>query len=109
MGSHLVFDSIGGGLMWLWPISTEVHAILPMGSLAGLTVVNVFLLVLPLYSIWERWKATGESPLQAFEWVSGYIPRPVTWGGVSIFGLMAVLVVGHAPHSWRAHLPPFTW
>ena len=25
MGSHLVLDSVGAGVMWLWPLSTQAH------------------------------------------------------------------------------------
>jgi hypothetical protein len=95
LGSHLVLDSIGSGVMWLWPVSTTAHSILPIESLAGLAVAHVFLLIVPLYSIWERWKATGESPLDVLLWVNGFLPKPVAWGTLTAFGLMTVLMMGH--------------
>lgn len=94
LGSHLVLDSIGSGVMWLWPVSTASYAILPIESLAGLTAANVFLFMIPLYTIWERWKAIGESPTAVIRWVNGFIPQPVAWGGVSTLGLMTVFVMG---------------
>ena len=94
MGSHLVLDSVGRGIMWLWPVSATAHSLLPIESMAGLAAANGFLLVVPLYSIWERWKATGESPVDAIRWVNGFLPRPVTWGGMSTLGFMMVLVMG---------------
>jgi len=95
LGSHLVLDSIGAGIMWLWPFSTTAHSILPIEGMAGLAAAHVFLLLVPLYGIRERWKATGESPLDAFEWATSYIPQQVTWGGMCTFGLMTVIVMGH--------------
>jgi hypothetical protein len=94
LGSHLVLDSVGSGIMWFWPVSTEAYSILPVESLVGLTTANVFLLMIPLYSVWERWKATRESPVDSIRWVNGFLPRPVTWGGVSTLGFMMVLVMG---------------
>ncbi|MCK5252468.1 MAG: metal-dependent hydrolase [Thermoplasmata archaeon] len=94
LGSHLVLDSVGSGVMWLWPVSTASYAILPIESLAGLAAVNVFLLMIPLYSVWERWKATDESPTAALTWACSFLPRPVAWGGVSTLGLMMVFVMG---------------
>jgi hypothetical protein len=95
LGSHLVLDSIGSGVMWLWPVSTTAHPILPVESMAGLAAVHVFLLVVPLYSVWERWKATGESPLDAFRWAHSFVPKHVAWGTLTSFGLLTVLVMGH--------------
>ena len=94
MGSHLVLDSVGAGIMWLWPLSTQAHAVVPVESSAGLATAHVFLLLVPLYGVWERWKATGESPLDAFRWAGALLPRPVAWGGVSSFALLTVLVMG---------------
>ena len=93
-GSHLVLDSVGAGVMWAWPVSETAHALVPVESMAGLATVHVFLLLVPLYGIWERWKATGESPLDALRWAGGLLPRPVAWGGVSTFALLTVLVMG---------------
>jgi hypothetical protein len=94
LGSHMVLDSIGTGVMWFWPFSTSSYAILPIESLAGLTAANLFLFMIPLYSVWERWKSTGEGPITVIHWVNGFLPRPVAWGGVSTLGLMTVLVMG---------------
>lgn len=94
MGSHLVLDSVGAGVMWLWPVSEASYALLPIGSAAGTAAAGVFLFLLPAYGVWERWKATGESPLDAFAWAASFAPRPVTWGGVTTFGLMTALVMG---------------
>jgi hypothetical protein len=77
MGSHLALDSLSA---------------LPIGP-AGLAAAEVFLLVTPAYWVWDRWKRTGESPLAVLEWVNGWVPRPVTWGGVSTFGAMVVFVL----------------
>jgi len=77
MGSHLALDYVSA---------------LPL-SLAGLAAAQVFLFVAPAYWVWDRWKRTGESPMAVLDWVNGWIPRPVTWGGVSTFGLMVVLVL----------------
>jgi hypothetical protein len=95
LGSHLVLDSVGAGVMWLWPVSEASYSILPIGSVAGMAVANVFLLLVPLYGVWDRWKATGESPADAFGWVAGYLPRPVAWGSLPAFGLLTVVVMGH--------------
>ena len=94
MGSHLVLDSVGSGVMWLWPLSTANIAILPIESLGGLVIANLFLLLVPVYWYYDQWKVTGESPLDAFRWIFGYLPRPVAWGSFSTFGLMTVLVMG---------------
>jgi hypothetical protein len=94
MGSHLVLDSVGSGIMWLWPVSEQAISLVPVESAAGSVAASVFLLVAPLYGLWDRWKRTGESPLDAFRWVTSFLPRPVTWGGVTTFGVMVVLVMG---------------
>jgi hypothetical protein len=94
MGSHLVLDSLGSGIMWLWPVSEEAFALLSIESAAGMAVARVFLLVAPLYGLWDRWKRTGESPLDALRWATSYLPRPVAWGGVTTFGVMVMLVMG---------------
>ena len=94
LGSHLVLDSVGAGIMWLWPVSEAAYSIIPLESTVGLVVASVFLFLVPLYGIWERWKSTGESPADAFRWVAGYLPRPVAWGSLPTFGLMTVLVMG---------------
>ena len=94
-GSHLVLDSIGSGIMWLWPVSTASISLVPIESLAGLATVNLFLLLVPSYWYYHQWKATGESPLDALRWFHDILPRPVSWGSLSTFGLMTVLVMGH--------------
>ncbi|UCC92666.1 MAG: hypothetical protein JSW25_08375 [Thermoplasmata archaeon] len=94
LGSHLVLDSIGSGVMWFWPLSTTAYALVPIESMAGHATAHVFLLVVPLYSVWERWKATGESPMDAFRWAHSFVPRPVAWGTLTSFGLLTVLVMG---------------
>jgi len=94
LGSHLVLDSIGSGVLWLWPVSEQAYSILPIESMAGLATAHVFLLMTPLYSVWERWKATGESPIAVVHWVNGFLPQPVAWSGVSALGLMTVFVMG---------------
>jgi hypothetical protein len=102
MGSHLVLDSVGSGIMWLWPVSEQAWpvseqaiSLVPVESAAGMAAASVFLLVSPLYGLWDRWKRTGESPLDAFRWATSLLPHPVTWGGVTTFGVMVVLVMGH--------------
>jgi hypothetical protein len=94
MGSHLVLDSVGSGIMWLWPVSEATVALVPVEGAAGETAASVFLLVAPLYGLWDRWKRTGESPLDALRWATSFLPRPVTWGGVTTFGVAVVLVMG---------------
>jgi hypothetical protein len=94
MGSHLALDSVGAGIMWGWPLSEQALVLVPVGSGAGLATAHMFLLLVPLYGIWDRWKATGESPLDAFRWAAELLPRPVAWGGVSTFALLTVLVMG---------------
>ncbi len=94
MGSHLVLDSVGAGVMWLWPLSEQAIALVPVEGAAGLATAHVFLLVAPLYGVWEWWEATGESPLDAFAWAASLLPRPVAWGSVSSFALLTVLVMG---------------
>jgi hypothetical protein len=94
-GSHLVLDSVGAGVMWLWPVSEASYAVLPIESAAGVAAAGVFLLLVPAYGVWERWKATGESPMDAFAWAASFAPRPVAWGGVTTFALMVALVMGH--------------
>jgi hypothetical protein len=77
MGSHLALDGLGA---------------LPIGA-AGLATAHVFLFLTPAYWVWDRWKRTGESPLAVLEWVNEWVPRPVTWGGVSTFGAMVAFVL----------------
>jgi len=94
MGSHLVLDSVGGGVMWLWPVSEASMALVPVASSAGMAAASVFLFVAPSYGVWDRWRRTGESPLDAFRWIIDLLPRPVAWGGVSSFALLTLLVMG---------------
>jgi hypothetical protein len=94
MGSHLALDSVGAGIMWAWPLYEQTHALVPVEGAAGLAAAHVFLLLVPLYGLWDRWKATGESPVDAFRWAADLLPRPVAWGGVSTFALLTVLVMG---------------
>ncbi len=95
MASHLVLDSVGAGIMWGWPLSEQAHTLVPMEGAAGLATAHVFLMLGPLYGIWDRWKATGESPADALRWATELLPRPVAWGSVSTFALMTGLVMGH--------------
>lgn len=93
MASHLFLDSIGGGIAWLWPVSTTSISPVPVQSTAGLTAVRVFLMVAPAYWIWNRWKHTGEGPIVAVRWAEKFLPRPVAWSGVSSFCLATTLVL----------------
>lgn len=95
MGSHLVLDSVGSGIMWAWPLSEGTQALVPIDGSAGTVAARVFLLVAPLYAVRDRWRETGETPLDALRWASDLLPRPVAWGGASTFGLAAALVMGH--------------
>lgn len=95
MGSHLVLDSVGGGVMWLWPVSEASVALVPVTSAAGLAAAAVFLLVAPAYGVWDRWRRAGESPLAALEWVGAFVPRHVSWGGAGALGLVMCLVTVH--------------
>ena len=65
---------------------------IPLG-LAGVAAAQVFIFVAPAYWVWDRWKRTGESPMAVVEWANGWMPRPVTWGGISTFGVMVVFVL----------------
>lgn len=94
MGSHLVLDSVGGSVMWLWPVSEASMALVPVASSAGMAAASVFLFVAPSYGVWDRWKRTGESPIAVLNWVGGFVPRPVSWGGAGALGLVMVLLAG---------------
>lgn len=91
ISSHFVLDSIGGGIMWFWPISTEARTLLPITSPAGLATAEVFILLLPAYWLWDLWKRTGDSPLSVIRWMEGMIPLPVVRGASSTLGLFLVL------------------
>jgi hypothetical protein len=94
MMSHLVLDTVATqwGIMWLWPLSTHEFVIWTINDLAILAVIKVYALLFPVYWIWHRWRAHGESPLAVLEWVDQHIPRPVTYGSLATFGVAMVAV-----------------
>jgi hypothetical protein len=94
MGSHLMLDSLGGGIMWFWPYSTAGYFLIGTGSPVWEVVTMVFLFLVPAYWTYGRWKTTGETPAEVVIWVYRYIPRPVALGGISAFGAMVVLTLG---------------
>ncbi len=40
---HILLDSVAGGIMWLWPVSTELHMLFPVAPRHGVHFLVAFL------------------------------------------------------------------
>lgn len=73
--SHLVLDTIGSNwaITWGWPLIDTAFTLGDHISFSSMVVIKLILLCIPLGIVWKKYRETGRSPLDLYEYLKGEV------------------------------------